>query len=148
MHANLLRWPLRCDDVADVAAVCGLLVQVLVEGPTTGVQRQALNFKRLQLTDFKVKISHSGSKASVVKALAQDDVVAKFNATAWAHKLRTRARRSELTDFDRFKVLLLRKQKRAIVGKEANALKKKAAPAAKTAPPAKAAAGSAAGKKK
>ena len=61
------------------------------------------------------------------KALAKDDIVAKFNQTAWAKKLETRKRRAELSDFDRFKVLLLRKQKRAILGKEVNALKKASA---------------------
>ena len=102
-----------------------------MEGPTTGVKRQALNFKRLQLTDFKVKIAHSGSSTSVKKALEKGDVVAKFNATAWAQRLRSRARRAELSDFDRFKVMILRKQKRAIVGKEVNTLKKSTSVAAK-----------------
>ena len=94
------------------------------------MKRQEINFKRVQLTDFKVKIAHSGSAASVKKALAKDDVVAKFNATSWAQRLKSRSLRAGLTDFDRFKVMLLRKQKRAILGKEVNTLKKAANSAA------------------
>ena len=123
-----------------------------MEGPTTGVLRQALNFKRLQLTDQKIKIAHSGSAKSVKKALAKKDVVAAFNASSWGRKLQSRSRRAALSDFDRFKVSLLRKQKSKILQKEVSKLKKSAAggaakPAAAKPAAAKASA-SAAGKKK
>lgn len=35
----------------------------------------------------KVKIPRSGSAASIKKAIAKDDVIAKFNATSWAQKV-------------------------------------------------------------
>jgi hypothetical protein len=42
-------------------------MQALVDGPSTGVARQAINFRNLSLTDFKVKIGHSAASSSVKK---------------------------------------------------------------------------------
>jgi len=113
-------------DHGKVAFILDVIDQnrVLIEGPTTGVKRQALNFKRLNLTDFKLKIPRSGSAASIKKALAKDDVIAKWNATAWAKKLEGHNIRANLSDFDRFKLMILRKKKRSVIGKEYTKLKK------------------------
>lgn len=39
------------------------------------------------------------------------DVLAKWEATAWAKKRAMRAKRANLTDFDRFKVMVAKKQR-------------------------------------
>ena len=41
--------------------------KALIDGPATGVKRQAVNFRNLSLTDFKIKISHSAHAKSVLK---------------------------------------------------------------------------------
>ena len=45
-------------------------------GPASGVKRQAVNFRNLSLTDFKIKIAHSGSAKSVLKVIGH---LAPFN---------------------------------------------------------------------
>ncbi|KAJ3333317.1 60S ribosomal protein L14 [Blyttiomyces sp. JEL0837] len=100
--------------------------RVLVDGPTTGVPRQVLSFKRLSLTDIVVKVPRTAGTVSVKKALEKQDLLGLWNKTAWAKKLAARDARSKLTDFDRFKLMVARKQKRAIVGKAFAKLRKEA----------------------
>ena len=42
----------------------------------------------------------------------------KWNSTAWAKKLAVRKTRANLTDFDRFKVMIAKKQKSKIINGE------------------------------
>ena len=90
----------------------------LVEGPTTGVTRQVIPFKRIALTDFKVNISRNARAKTLKNALAEADVLAKWEASSWAKKLATQKKRASLSDFDRFKVMVARKQKSAIISKK------------------------------
>lgn len=84
--------------------------QALVDGPSTGVSRQALSFKHLSLTDLKIKVPRSAHSGVVEKAFTAGEVSEKWEKTAWAKKLTARKKRARLTDFDRFK-LKLAKQK-------------------------------------
>jgi large subunit ribosomal protein L14e len=43
------------------------------------------------------------------------DILAKWESTSWAKKLAAKKKRANLTDFDRFKVMVARKQKSKIV---------------------------------
>lgn len=64
--------------------------------------------------------------ASVVSAQwTKQQVDAKWKKTAWAAKLLKREVRAKITDFDRFKVMVLRKQSRRVIGKQMNLMKKK-----------------------
>jgi large subunit ribosomal protein L14e len=98
--------------------------QALVDGPTSGVPRQAMNFKGLVLTDFKVKIQHGCRTKAVRKAVQESDVDKKWEETAWAKKLRQRKVRRSLSDFDRYKVKVLKQKKSRIVRTAFNKLKK------------------------
>jgi large subunit ribosomal protein L14e len=82
----------------------------LIDGPCTSVCRQAINFKYLSLTDFKIKVSRSARSGPVKKAFEAEEIQAKWEKTAWSRKLVMRKKRTTLTDFDRFK-LKLAKQK-------------------------------------
>jgi len=44
-------------------------------------------------------------------------VAARWEQSAWAKKLETKKKRANLSDFDRFKVMVARKQKAAIIKK-------------------------------
>lgn len=90
--------------------------QALVDGPCTGVQRQAISFNKLCLTDFKVSISRSAREKQLRKAYDAADITNKWNQTAWARRIAKKARRKELTDFDRFKLRVLRQQVSCVCG--------------------------------
>ncbi|KAJ3187561.1 hypothetical protein HK101_009363 [Irineochytrium annulatum] len=100
--------------------------RVLVDGPTTGVSRQVLSFKRLSLTDIVVPLPRSIGTTSVKKVLEKEDIAAKFGQTGWAKRLAARKIRTNLTDFDRFKLMVAKKQRRMIVGKKFAKLRKEA----------------------
>jgi large subunit ribosomal protein L14e len=89
----------------------------LTEGPTTGVARQPISFKRATLTDIVLTIPRSVGTSALKKMIIKQDLLAKWNATSWAKKIEKRSARANLSDFDRFKVMLGRKQKSKIVGK-------------------------------
>ncbi|KXS21383.1 hypothetical protein M427DRAFT_142455 [Gonapodya prolifera JEL478] len=92
--------------------------RALIDGPTTGVKRQQFAFKRLTLTGLTLsKLARGAGSPSVVKAWERDTIDEKWGKTAWAQKLVRRQKRAALSDFDRFKVLIARKEKRAAVHK-------------------------------
>jgi len=84
--------------------------RVLIDGPTTGVQRQQLPIRRLSLTDIVVNIAHGARQKKIKKQWAKEGVLDKWNKTAWAKKRATRAARENLSDFERFKVMVARKR--------------------------------------
>jgi len=60
--------------------------RALISGPTSGVPRQALNFKRMSLTDFRVRINRGSRNKVVANALAKDNILEKWNQTKFAKK--------------------------------------------------------------
>merc|ERR1712187_363312 len=98
--------------------------RVVVDGPEslTGVRRHMMPVKRLSLTDFKSTCPRGAREKTLKLALAKDDTMAKWSATSWAKKLKSKETRANMSDFDRFK-LMVAKKKRAKVVKAA--LKKK-----------------------
>ncbi|KAI8322786.1 hypothetical protein GQ54DRAFT_303803 [Martensiomyces pterosporus] len=102
--------------------------RAVVDGPTTDVARQIIAYKNVVLTDIVVKRLPRtiGSKA-LAKFLEKEQVVEAWQKTAWAQKLEARKRRAAMSDFDRFKVMRLKKQQRAIVNRQVALLKKERA---------------------
>ena len=94
----------------------------LVDGPSSGVARQVIPYKRIALTDFVIKIQRNAREKTLKKAWSEADIDAKWEATSWAKKLSSRKKRASLNDFDRFKVMVARKQKSAIIAKKMEAL--------------------------
>ena len=93
---------------------CRPAPQALVDGPCTGVRRQAMNFNKLWLTDFKIRISPSAREKQVRKRFVEGDIGAKWEKTSWAKKIAMKNKRKTLTDFHRFKLKILKQQ----VGKQ------------------------------
>merc|ERR1719327_950505 len=83
--------------------------------------------RRLSLTDFACKLTSGAREKTLKKALEAEGVLKKWAASAWAKKLAARQTRSEMSDFDRFK-LMVAKKKRAAALKAAT---KKAQPTKK-----------------
>lgn len=97
----------------------------LIDGPqeVTGVDRQVIPFKRIALTDLKVDVQKSARAKTLKKAWAEGDTLNKWEATSWAKKLSAKKKRANLGDFDRFKVMVAKKQKRYIVAKKIKELR-------------------------
>ncbi|EDV25533.1 60S ribosomal protein L14 [Trichoplax sp. H2] len=93
--------------------------RALVDGPSTNVKRQAMNFSNMSLTTFVLpKLAHSVHSKKVRQAFDSEKILEKWNETAWAKKLRTRTVRRNLTDFDRFKVKRAKQKKARLINGE------------------------------
>lgn len=67
----------------------------------------------MTLTDFVIKGFPRGATSKIAKKyIEKEDILTKWNKSSWAKKLEDRKKRSVLTDFDRFKLLKLKKQVR------------------------------------
>lgn len=94
------------------------LQRVLIDGPqaVTGVCRQVIKTDRLSLTDLVVEgLSHGCKITKLEKAWKEQEIMNEWLSTAWAYKLDKKRARAEANDFDRFKVMVAKKQKSKII---------------------------------
>ena len=89
--------------------------RVLVDGPTTGVKRQEISLRRVSLTDFKLDVVRGVNNAELKSAVTSFDLVKKWETTPFAKKIHRAQVRAKLTDFDRFKVMVLRKKVKFLI---------------------------------
>jgi|EP00933_Yihiella_yeosuensis_P055312 large subunit ribosomal protein L14e len=92
-------------------------VSVLVDGPTSGVDRQIMPLKWLSITHIKFQVPRSVTTHTLKKFIVVNGVDAKVAACNWMKKASAAKARLQMTDFDRYKVAQLKKQKAAIVRK-------------------------------
>jgi large subunit ribosomal protein L14e len=92
----------------------------LIDGPMeiTGVARQVIPYSRISLTDLTVDVQMNARAKTLKAAWAKADTVATWEKTSWAKKLSSKKKRANLSDFGRFKVMVARKQKNALVAKK------------------------------
>ena len=92
----------------------------LIDGPEeiTGGPRQVISYSRLALTDLTVKIQANARQKTLKKAWEEADTLNKWESSSWAKKLSAKKKRASLSDFDRFKVMVARKQKSEIIAKK------------------------------
>ncbi|CAL3964170.1 unnamed protein product [Diplocarpon coronariae] len=91
--------------------------RALVDGPSTdsktAVPRQSIALSHVVLTPLVLESLPRGARTGIVKAhWTKAGVEAKWQESAWAKKRNQKERRKALTDFERFKVMRLRKQAR------------------------------------
>ncbi|KAJ2157038.1 hypothetical protein GGF46_004783 [Coemansia sp. RSA 552] len=118
------------DDAGKIATIVEIADhnRAVVDGPTTGVKRQMMPFKNVVLTDIVVKrLPRTVGSKSLAKFLEKQEVVEAWNKSSWAKKLEARKRRAAMTDFDRFKLMRLKKQQRTIINRQVALLKKERA---------------------
>jgi large subunit ribosomal protein L14e len=84
--------------------------KVLVDGPTTNVRRQELSLNRLQLTEHVVPLTRGIKRGALKKAITDFGLDKKWSESSWGRKLHRRQRRTNLTDFERFKVMVLKQK--------------------------------------
>ena len=89
--------------------------RVLVDGPETltGVKRQAINLKRIQLTNIKIPAKLNASQKTLKGLWASEGVESQWKSTNQFKKRSARALRATTTDFDRFKILIAKKERSA-----------------------------------
>lgn len=92
-------------------------LQVLVDGPSANtelaVPRQSVPLAKCLLSQFVVEGLLRGSRNGTVKKLWEKcEIDTKWEQSNWAKKRDQIKRRKNLTDFDRFKVMRLKKQRR------------------------------------
>uniref|UniRef100_A0A8C1GEM2 Large ribosomal subunit protein eL14 n=1 Tax=Cyprinus carpio TaxID=7962 RepID=A0A8C1GEM2_CYPCA len=92
--------------------------RALVDGPCTGVKRQALPFKCLQLTDYVIKVPHSARQKYVRRAWEKAEINKKWEESSWAKKIEARKKRATMSDFDRYKVMTAKKMRNKIIKHE------------------------------
>ncbi|CAE6369371.1 unnamed protein product [Rhizoctonia solani] len=101
--------------------------RAIIDGPTSGVPRQAFQYRHLVLTPLTVKgLPRGAGSGTVKKYVEKTDVVAKWDASSWAKKRASVAKRRTLNDFERFSVLVYKKQRRDSVRKSLAKAKKSA----------------------
>ena len=95
--------------------------------------RMILPLKRLSLTRMKIPLNRGARTGTLVKAAKKAGLSAKWAETPIAKKLAMRSLRSNLTDLQRFQVMINRKQRSQAIKKRvkliAKGAKKGAAPA-------------------
>ena len=91
--------------------------QVLVDGPSAdeslALPRQAVPLSHCLLSQLVVEGTLRGMRHTTLKKLwEKNEIDAKWKETNWAKRREQIKRRKNLSDFDRFKVLRLKKQRR------------------------------------
>merc|ERR1719171_345503 len=95
----------------------GKMCTVVVDGPqaVTGVVRHMMPVKRLSLTDLKATIPRGAREKTLKLALEKDGIMTKWAATSWAKKLKAKETRANMSDFDRFKLMVAKKNRSKVV---------------------------------
>lgn len=118
-------------------------MQVLIDGPSTGVTRSVRNLKDLHLTKFKLKLRVGQRTKNVRKAFDDADIATSWQKSNWAQKLEKRKivslfehffyasehsklQRAGLNDFQRFKVTKIKQLRNRIISDEYGKLRKTA----------------------
>jgi large subunit ribosomal protein L14e len=84
--------------------------RVLIDGPTTGVKRHEISLRRVSLTDVLLSIK-KGARTHVVKKAAEEAKInEKFSQTPMGRRFQKTKLRESLSDFDRFKVMILKRR--------------------------------------
>ncbi|KAI9890261.1 MAG: hypothetical protein M1814_004296 [Vezdaea aestivalis] len=105
--------------------------RILVDGPTKDeaktVPRHAAAIRDITLTPIVlIKLPRAAGTGAVRKVWEKSEVEKKWSETSWAKKHDQQVRRKGLTDFERFKVMKLRKQTRWEVRKSVAKIRSKA----------------------
>lgn len=86
--------------------------RVLVDGPTSGVSRQIVPIKHLAITGIKYRVPRTATSITLKKFIVGSGVTAKVEKNSWVAKAKRQQIRANLTDFERFKVAYLKKQRK------------------------------------
>eukprot|EP01115_Flamella_aegyptia_P002239 TRINITY_DN136246_c0_g1_i1.p1 TRINITY_DN136246_c0_g1~~TRINITY_DN136246_c0_g1_i1.p1 ORF type:complete len:159 (-),score=68.20 TRINITY_DN136246_c0_g1_i1:45-521(-) len=95
--------------------------KALVEGPK--VPRTIVPFRWVSLTSTKIPILRNAKTKTILKAWTDNGVDKKWAESNFGKKLAAQEKRANLTDFDRFKLTVLRAKRNRAVRGELNKLR-------------------------
>jgi large subunit ribosomal protein L14e len=98
------------------------LKRAIVDCQPTGVARQQMPFTRLSLTEFVIPVARNAKSSKVAKAFHAEKIAEKWQETTDGKSIAAKLRRANLTDFERFQVLVAKKQKSLLVKQEVKKL--------------------------
>mgnify|MGYP002062413961 CR=1 FL=1 len=106
-------------DAGSTGTIVNIIDQnrVLIDGTGSkqGLRRQVANLRDIEITPLHQVVQfNSGSKA-VAEATKKSGVDAKWHESAWAKKIAVRAARKTMTDFERFQLRRIKRQRNALV---------------------------------
>ena len=84
----------------------------------TGVRRQTIPVRNLSITSITVPIARGVREGSLKKAIAKGNVLEAWKASNWARKVARHTQRTQLSDFQRFQLMILKKERAKTVGIE------------------------------
>ena len=85
--------------------------KVVIDGPGLDVLRQVISTKRLTLTKFCLEeYKMSNTRGDLKKLIEKFDLLKRFRSCGIGKRLAQQEKRRNLTDFERFKVLVLRRK--------------------------------------
>lgn len=99
----------------------------LVTGPTStffstssqpeklSFKRRKVNFKRLTITDIKIKIAVDQKDRIVIERWTEEDVVKQWKEAGLFKKIDLKEKRSNMNDFQRFKVKFAQKERAKLI---------------------------------
>ncbi|KAF8535936.1 ribosomal protein L14-domain-containing protein, partial [Trichophaea hybrida] len=92
--------------------------RVLIDSPDTTVARQSFPLAHVSLTSIVIPSLPRGARTAIVSKIWENQSIdEQWSNSAFAKRINSNNRRSALNDFDRFKVMVLRKQRRFEVRK-------------------------------
>lgn len=100
--------------------------RVIVDGPVsrTGVERQVVSLRWVQLTDLVVPVPRNAGAAALEKALDASGVLAKWENSNWAKTIAKRNMKASLNDFQRFALAKAKKHRVAAIAPKLRQMKK------------------------
>ncbi len=106
--------------ISNITFPCSFESQVLVDGPSkkenASVPRHATSLSNLIITPIVIpKLPRGAGRGAVAKAWEKEGVESKWAESTWAKRRAQREKRKALSDFERFKVLRLKKQVRELL---------------------------------
>jgi len=100
--------------------------RALIDGPVTGVPRQAIQFKNLRLTKFRIRIPHGTGSKTIAKAWEKAEINKLWAETNMSKRLNSLQLKANLTDFDRFKLYKTKQTMNRLIDRKFSVLKAKA----------------------
>jgi len=85
--------------------------KVVVDGPGLGVERQVISTRRLELTKFRVAGFAKGMPQQALRKAIEDfGLTRRFQSAGLGRRIAKQQKREALTDFERFRVHVLKRK--------------------------------------
>ncbi|KAG8988929.1 hypothetical protein FRB90_001585, partial [Tulasnella sp. 427] len=91
--------------------------RAILDGPVAGVPRGLYHYTDLLLTPIVMKVPRGARSKKVRKEFEAQKITEKWEASSWAKRRTAKVGRQNLSDFERFEVLVLKKRRRDSVRK-------------------------------